>query len=114
MRYFYTYNYYYDCPTCDGISEEAQLSSIFDNEFDLLKNIQEYVNQYSFENIYSLTDSGYITLEDCPVIRKGGHKVLEVSYNLNGHKYSVIFNKDEHDWKIETSNEGYKRMYSDE
>lgn len=114
MKYFYTYRYYMDCPTCDSCSDEAFLSETFDNEFELIEDIKKYLGGSEFAYIFSIDDYGDIN-KLCEVNNStGGHKVLQVKFQLKDHAYDFTFDRDSKSYKLNTTNEGYKRLYQDE
>lgn len=117
MKYFYSYTVYYDCPSCDtngfGDSEMVHLSDAYDNKKELIESIQSRAGADKFGMLYSLDEWGEIQ-KICDINeRTGFHAVREVSFKLDGFDYQ--FNLDDKgQFKLQTTDEGYKRIYLDE
>ncbi len=111
MQYFYTYHYYFDCPTCDGFSDEIMLSEAFTSDIELIQDIGKYANANMCLAIHSLDTDGTITKVADVHDAKGMHKVLKVWFDLNGHTYMYTWDVRKQSYNLETTNEKYNLIY---
>lgn len=90
MKYFYTYSYYIDCPSCDGVGEDSYRSDLFESRQDLVRDLEQHFNKLHFYYVYCMDNDGDIE-KMCHVNESTGwHAVRSVSLEIEGVKYSYV------------------------
>lgn len=97
-----------------GDIECISLSDAFENRKALIDHITKRAGSDKFGVLYSLDEWGDIQ-KICDINeRTGGHRVREVSFKLDGFDYTLVADNMTGEFKLQTTDEGYKRIYLDE
>lgn len=88
MRYFFTYHYYYDCPTCDGHDNETSMSQQYDSLFELIIDLKNHISEALFLNLHSIDEEGNIELVAPIHYSTGWHSIIRVETTVNSYTYA--------------------------